>query len=235
MPLGLANNDSSAYLKKVEQEVQQLQLAVLNGEASERELSLKEDEYEMLKQRQEAAAKKEQGLQQQLMSQGMKMGMNQLNGGGTGFDMFGGGGQPGGGAGGSAGAAAKAIPVAGGVLSGTQAGDWNYRNDPNMTNKKDGFGTNSPDLRAHVGGGVLGGVLGYFGGPAGAAVAGPAVKLAHPIMEPATRTMIKFGDSWGGPGGALMMDPVGTISSGKYSVGQLAKGLFLGPFSKLIK
>lgn len=133
---------------------------------------------------------------------------------------------------GSAGSASQAIPVAGGVLAGLQAGDWNYRNDPNMTNKKDGFGTKSPDLRAHVGGGVLGGVLGYFGGPAGAAVAGPVVKLAHPIMEPATRTMIKFGDSWGGAGGALMMDPIGATVSGKYTAGELAKGVFLGPMAK---
>jgi len=158
--------------------------------------------------------------------------------------MFSGGGPFGGqsGSGGSGGSgleaasgAGKAIPVAGGVLAGVAAGHSNYKSDPNMTNKKDGFGTKSPDLRAHVGGGVLGGVLGYFGGPAGAAVAGPAVKLAHPIMEPVTRNLIKFGDSWGGPGGALMMDPIGATVSGKYTAGQIGKGLLLGPFSKLWK
>jgi hypothetical protein len=132
----------------------------------------------------------------------------------------------------SSGLMAKGIPVAGGVLAGLQAGDANYRNDPNMTNQRNGFGTNYPDMRAHVGGAVLGGVMGYFGGPAGAAFAGPAVELVHPYAEQATRTMINFGDSWGGVGGAMMMDPIGTLSSGKYGIGELAKGAFLGPFAK---
>jgi len=135
----------------------------------------------------------------------------------------------------SSGLMSKGIPVVGGVLSGLQAGDANYRNDPNMTNKRNNFGTNYPDMRAHVGGAVLGGVMGYFGGPAGAAFAGPAVELVHPYAEQATRTMINFGDSWGGAGGAMMMDPIGTLASGKYGVGELAKGMFLGPIAKWLK
>ena len=67
------------------------------------------------------------------------------------------------------------------------------------------------------------------------AFAGPAVSASHPFMEPTTRALIKFGDSWGGAGGALMMDPLGTVSSGKYSGGELALGALLGPFSKLVK
>jgi len=152
-------------------------------------------------------------------------------------NMFGGQGGFGGGmsspsSGGAMGAWAG--PVSG-ALMGFQQGMINAQNDPNMSNKKQGFGTKYPDVRAQVGGAVLGGVLGYFGGPIGASFAEPAVALAHPIMEPTTRALINFGDSWGGAGGALMMDPIGTLSSGKYSVGQLAKGFFLGPFSKLIK
>lgn len=137
--------------------------------------------------------------------------------------------------GGSVGMGARAMPVIGGALAGLAAGQYNYETDPNMTNKRNNFGTKYPDLRAHVGGTILGGVLGYFGGPAGAAVAGPVVMGAHYLAEPTTRALINFGDSWGGPGGALMMDPIGTIASGKYTAGQLLKGFFLGPFSKLIK
>lgn len=122
----------------------------------------------------------------------------------------------------------------GGALAGLQAGIQNAENDPNMSNQKDGFGAKYKDRRAEVGGAVLGGVMGYFGGPAGASLAGPAVTLVHPIAEKTTRTMIKFGDSWGGSGGALMMDPIGTVASGKYNAGQLLKGALLGPFSKLI-
>jgi len=150
--------------------------------------------------------------------------------GGGGGGMFGGFGG-GGGAGGASGAS-QAIPVVGGVLSGAMAGIENENNDPNMTNHKDGFGDKYKDRRASVGGAVLGGVMGWFGGPAGAALAGPTVKLVHPFMEKGTREMIKFGDSWGGAGGALMMDPIGTVASGKYGAGDLLKGAFLGPFAK---
>ena len=151
-------------------------------------------------------------------------------GGGGMFGWFGGGG--GGGGAGAASGASQAIPIVGGVLSGAMAGIENENTDPNMTNQKDGFGGKYKDRRASVGGAVLGGVMGWFGGPAGAALAGPTVKLVHPFMEKGTREMIKFGDSWGGAGGALMMDPIGTVASGKYGAGDLLKGAFLGPFAK---
>jgi hypothetical protein len=224
MPLGSANNDVSAYLKKVEQELQELQVAVANGQASEMELNAKKSEYEALRQRQES---QERAQQQQILEQGMRVGMNQVTGGSnTGFDMFGGGNQAGG---------LAAMSAAGGAVSGLMAGQRNYQTDPNMQNKKDGFGTKYMDARAHVGGTILGGAMGYFGGPAGAALAGPTVMGVHQIAEPTTRALINFGDSWGGAGGALMMDPIGTMSSGKYSVGQLAKGMLLGPLGKFIK
>jgi len=123
----------------------------------------------------------------------------------------------------------------GGAVSGLQAGIENAENDPNMSNKKDGFGTKYKDRRAEVGGTVLGTAMGYFGGPLGASLAGPAVSLIHPFAEKGTRELIKFGDSWGGSGGALLMDPIGTIASGKYNAMELLKGALLGPFSKLIK
>ena len=147
--------------------------------------------------------------------------------------MFGGGGMGGGGQGGgtqsAGGMGGSWAGVPGGVMSGIQAGNKNYQNDPNMRNQKDGFGTKYRDSRAEVGGAVLGGVMGYYG--LGAA-AGPAVEALHPVMEPATRWAINTGDSFGGAGGAMMMDPFGTVASGKYSGEELAWGATLGPAAK---
>ena len=117
----------------------------------------------------------------------------------------------------------------GGAMAGVQAGNENYRNDPNMRNKRDGFGTKYRDSRAEVGGAALGGVMGYYGM---GALARPAVKAAHPVMEPATRWAINTGDSFGGAGGAMLMDPFGTVASGKYSGEELAWGATLGPAAK---
>lgn len=133
-------------------------------------------------------------------------------------NWFGGGGKLGGGWG----------SAFGGALSGYNQGAQNYRDDPNMWNQKDGFGTQHKDYRAEVGGGTLGGVMGYFGGPVGAALAGPTVKAVHPFAEKTTRGLINFGDKWGGATGASMMDPVGTMSSGKYKWGEI----FQVPFTK---
>jgi hypothetical protein len=137
-----------------------------------------------------------------------------------------------GGSGGSGGMAAGWGGVPGGAVNGFMAGHYNAKTDPNMSNKKDGFGTKYRDSRAEVGGTILGGVMGYYGL---GALAGPATIAAHKFMEPTTRSLIKFGDSWGGAGGALMMDPIGTVASGKYSGGELLKGAALGPFTKVFK
>jgi hypothetical protein len=119
--------------------------------------------------------------------------------------------------------------AASGAMAGAAAGHMNYQNDPNMSNKRDGFGTKYRDNRAEVGGAVLGGVMGYYGL---GSMAGPAVTAAHPVMEPTTRWLINTGDSFGGAGGALMMDPIGTVASGKYSGEELAWGATLGPAAK---
>ena len=125
--------------------------------------------------------------------------------------------------------------AAGGALAGYMQGRKNYEEDPNMWNQKDDFGTAHKDYRAEVGGGFLGGVMGYYGGPVGAALAGPTTKVVHKYAEPATREVINFGDKMGGSSGALALDPIGTVASGKYSWGELAKGAFLGPVTKLFK
>ena len=122
--------------------------------------------------------------------------------------------------------------AAGGALAGYNQGAQNYRDDPNMWSGKDGYGKYHKDYRAEVGGGILGGVMGYYGGPVGAALAGPAVKFVHPYAEKGTRAVINAGDKVGGSGGALMVDPIGTVSSGKYSWGDLGKGALLGPAKK---
>lgn len=125
--------------------------------------------------------------------------------------------------------------AAGGALGGYMAGRENYKNDPNMWNQKDNFGTAHKDYRAEVGGGTLGGVMGYFGGPVGAALAGPTVKAVHPFMEKSTRGVINFGDKVGGAGGAMMLDPIGTAASGKYKWGDVIGGGLLGPAYNLFK
>lgn len=138
----------------------------------------------------------------------------------------------GGGSGGSGGFGGSWAGVPGGAANGFMAGHYNAQTDPNMSNKKDGFGTKYRDSRAEVGGTILGGVMGYYGL---GSLAGPATIVAHKFMEPATRAAIKWGDSWGGAGGALMVDPIGTVASGKYSGKELAKGALLGPFTKAFK
>lgn len=138
----------------------------------------------------------------------------------------------GGSSGGGSGMGAGWAGVPGGAANGFMAGVYNTQTDPNMSNKKDGFGTKYKDYRAIAGGTILGGVMGYYGL---GALAGPATIAAHKFMEPATRSAIKWGDSWGGAGGALMVDPIGTVASGKYSGGELAKGALLGPLAKAFK
>lgn len=125
--------------------------------------------------------------------------------------------------------------AAGGALNGYLQGRENYKNDPNMWSGKDGYGKYHKDYRAEVGGGFLGGVLGYYGGPVGAAVAGPVTKAVHPYAEKGTREVINFGDKVGGAGGALALDPIGTVSTGKYSWGEIGRGALLGPLDKLFK
>lgn len=142
----------------------------------------------------------------------------------------GGGGSAGGGGGSGFGAGWAGVP--GGAANGFMAGHYVSQTDPNLSNQKDGFGKNWQDRRAYVGGTILGGVMGYYGL---GALAGPATVYASKFMEPTTRAAIKFGDSWGGAGGALMLDPIGAVASGKYSTGELAKGALLGPFTKAFK
>lgn len=171
--------------------------------------------------------------QQPAQSQGLGGGMGNMAGGIAGGMLKGqAGGASTGGAQGNAGAFSGSwAGVPGGAISGAMAGHQAAKNDPDMSNGKDGFGKHYRDSRAEVGGAVLGGVMGYYGL---GAMAGPAVTAAHPVMEPTTRWLINTGDKFGGAGGALMMDPIGTVASGKYSAGDLAKGALLGPLSKYV-
>lgn len=137
-----------------------------------------------------------------------------------------------GGSGGSTGMGAGWGGAASGAVNGFMAGHYVSQTNPNHSNQKDGFGKNWQDRRAYVGGTILGGVMGYYGL---GSLAGPATVYASKFMEPATRAAIKWGDSWGGAGGALMVDPIGTVASGKYSAKELAKGALLGPFTKVFK
>ena len=117
--------------------------------------------------------------------------------------------------------------VAGG-MAGANQGHENYVNDPKMHSTDDGFNKYHRDYRAELGGGMLGGVLGYWGGPIGAAAAGPVVKAVHPTAERFSRNMVKLGDKWGGATGAMIADPAAAVGSGKYSWGEIAQV----PFTK---
>jgi len=99
--------------------------------------------------------------------------------------------------------------------------------------EKEGYGKYHDDVRDYAGGGTLGAVVSYFGGPVGGALAGPIVEAAHPYGERLSRNMINAGDKIGGAGGAMMLDPVGTMSSGKYKWKDIAKGAVMGPLMKL--
>ena len=105
-----------------------------------------------------------------------------------------------------------------GALAGMGQGEKNYYSDPDMTSKRDGFGTQHPDYRAGIGGGTVGGLLGYYGGSVGSAIAGPVVEWLHPGMEQFTRGLVNTGHSLTGDStGAMLLDPIGTPASGKYS------------------
>ena len=104
------------------------------------------------------------------------------------------------------------------------------REDPVMERAKaDGFGQEHEDWRDIAGGGTLGAVVGYFGGPVGSALAGPIVDAVHPYGEKLSRTMVNLGDDLGGVGGAMLTDPIGAIASGKYSYEDTFWGGLLGP------
>lgn len=122
-----------------------------------------------------------------------------------------------------------------GALAGYNQGKKNYEEDPNMWSGADGYGKYHKDYRAELGGGALGGVMGYWGGPIGAAAAGPTVDFIHPYAEKTTRNVINFGDKLGGAWGGVSFDPAGALASGKYSWGEAAKGMALGPLDKLFK
>lgn len=119
--------------------------------------------------------------------------------------------------------------VPGGAISGAMAGHRASENDPNMHKGKDGFGKHWRDSRAEVGGAVAGGVMGYYGL---GGLADPVVTATYPIMEPASRALINWGDDLAGAGGALRLQPIATVASGKYSIGDLLKGLALGPLDR---
>lgn len=125
-----------------------------------------------------------------------------------------------------------------GAYAGANQGVQNYYNDPNMRNGKDGFGKHHADYRATVGGGTLGGVMGYYGGSIGSMLAPAAVEWAHPGMEKFTRGLINTGDKVGDSAGAYVMDPIGTVASGKYSNRELAedkvKYSLLGGLAKFV-
>lgn len=143
---------------------------------------------------------------------------------------MGGGGESTGSSGGSGGSYTGAFV---GALNGFKQGQKNADQDKkdNPGPDRDGFGTYHGDERAEIGGGFLGGVMGWYGGDLAGSVAGPVVKEVHPFFDDFTRSLITTGDDLGGVSGALALDPIGTMASGKYSWEDIIKGSLLGPAS----
>lgn len=104
-----------------------------------------------------------------------------------------------------------------GALAGYGAGKKNYYTDPAMRSGEDGFGKYHRDYRAEVGGGTLGGVVGYYSNGYANPIIPQLVEWVHPYAQDMTRDMIMLGDKAGGAYGAMMVDPIGTWASGKYS------------------
>lgn len=117
----------------------------------------------------------------------------------------------------------NAIPV--------QNAGYNGRTDGNgetSSGDPNGFGKEHGDYR-----GVIGkGILSYVGNGIFPGLGTAASYALHPVLEQATRNAINIGDKIGGAGGAMMMDPVGTAASGKYTPEEIIKGSILGPAGK---
>lgn len=82
-------------------------------------------------------------------------------------------------------------------------------------NDPDGFGNYTPDYRHAAGSGVLSYYIPYVGGM--------VADVLHPVAEPVSRAMVTTGDSiTDSSAGAMVLDPVATTTSGKYSPEQIA-------------
>lgn len=128
-------------------------------------------------------------------------------------------GTPGGDSGGSN---ASYVGAATGALAGYGRGKKNYYTDPAMRDGKDGFGKYHRDYRAEVGGGTVGGLIGYYTDGLGNGLIGPVVDWLHPYAQDFTRWLINTGDKAGGVYGSMVADPIGTWASGKYSNSDIA-------------
>lgn len=118
------------------------------------------------------------------------------------------------------------LGAATGALAGYGAGKKNYYTDPAMRSGEDDFGKYHRDYRAEVGGGVGGGVIGYFSEGLANPLIPALVEWSHPYMQDMTRDMIMLGDRAGGAYGAMLVDPIGTWASGRYSNADLAASGF---------
>lgn len=109
-----------------------------------------------------------------------------------------------------------------GAMGGYSTGKRYAETEPEMSSGEDGFGTYHHDARTEIGGGILGGVMGYWGGAAGSAAAPAVTDWIHPYAQDMTRDVIMAGDEIGGVTGAMVVDPIGAMASGKYSNEEIA-------------
>ena len=88
----------------------------------------------------------------------------------------------------------------------------------------DGFGVHSGDNRHIAGKTTMQAVGSWLLPKGGSAIGGALAEVLHPVGEAVSRNVIRAGDKLGGASGALILDPIGTTVSGKYSNEELAKG-----------
>lgn len=89
------------------------------------------------------------------------------------------------------------------------------------------------DKRGQIGHTIGGGFLGYWGG---SPLVSSVARWSDPYLEDMTRSVLNIGDKFGGVTGAMLVDPIGAIASGKYSTNDILKsGLLsgLGPLNAL--
>jgi hypothetical protein len=95
-----------------------------------------------------------------------------------------------------------------------------------MRSGEDGFGKYHNDHRSEIGGGILGGIAGYYSNGLANPLIPSLVEWFHPYAQDMTRDVIMAGDKVGGVYGAMVADPIGAWASGKYSNSDIAASSF---------
>lgn len=138
------------------------------------------------------------------------------------------------------------LGAATGALAGYSQGTAAEHTNPDYTSGEDDYGKYDTlgtgggikgkdgkvyyDKRGQIGHTIGGGFLGYWGG---SPLVSSVARWSDPYLEDMTRSVINLGDRLGGVTGAVMLDPIGAIASGKYSTNEIGKAGLLAPLGPL--